>query len=154
MGQQVGSVRLRAIAPTDGDSYRSILRRTTEEDRYCRFFHIVNHFDPEFIERYVGDQADVVGVIAEDEGRPLGVAHAFFFDERRAELAIVVARDSRRQGIGRALLEHLTAAIEARGCDELIAYSLGENVAFSRLARSVAMRPVATEAGVVTWEKR
>lgn len=145
-------MQVRAIAATDGDRYRSILERTSEEDRYCRFFHVVDHFTPEFVERYVSERAEMIGFIAEDDSGPLGTAHAVSLDDRTAELAIIVARDARHKGIGRALLARVIDASRAGGCERLIAYALSENAAFARLARSLGMVPdPTTDGSVVTW---
>jgi GNAT superfamily N-acetyltransferase len=108
------AVRVRAIAPSDSNNYRSILLRTTPEDRYCRFFHVVNHFDDAAIARYVEPQSDVIGFIAERAGGPSGVAHAFLLDASQAEIALLVANDVRQQGVGHLLFDHLIAAAKAR----------------------------------------
>src|ERR1035441_9538425 len=70
------TVRIRAIVPSDADNYRSILQRTSAEDRYCRFFHVVDHFDDAAVDSYVKASPDTIGLIAEKHGQPLGVAHA------------------------------------------------------------------------------
>jgi GNAT superfamily N-acetyltransferase len=98
------AVRVRAIVPGDADNYRDILQRTSAEDRYCRFFHTVDHFGGA-VERYVEARTNTIGLIAEKRGRPLGVAHAFFVNEGCAEIAIVVAHDARYLGIGRRLFD-------------------------------------------------
>ncbi len=82
-----------AIEPTDEDAYRAILETTSAEDRYCRFFHLVDHFDPEEVHRFVETRPDMIGVIAHDGDVPLGAAHAALLDDESAELAIVVSRD-------------------------------------------------------------
>jgi GNAT superfamily N-acetyltransferase len=134
------AVRVRAIVPSDADNYRDILQRTSAEDRYCRFFHTVDHFGGA-VERYVEARTDTIGLIAEKHGRPLGVAHAFFINEGCAEIAIVVARDARYLGVGRRLFDRLIAALQQRECTSIIAYALTQNGAVSNLARSVGMRP-------------
>jgi GNAT superfamily N-acetyltransferase len=145
-------MHVRAMAPTDGENYRSILERTSDEDRYCRFFHVVDHFDPEFVEQYVVARPDILGFIAEEDGKPLGAAHAVGIDERSAELAIIVAQDARRRGVARALLTRLIAELPAHGYKELIAYALRENRAFSGLAKTVGMNPdPIDDARVTTW---
>src|SRR5450631_4660990 len=85
------SVRIRPIAASDAAAYVSILERTTPEDRYCRFFHVVNHFSRNEISRFVEPQTDTIAFIAEENSQPLGVAHLFFSSPASAELAIVVA---------------------------------------------------------------
>jgi hypothetical protein len=145
------AVSVRAIVPSDADNYRGILQRTSAEDRCCRFFHAVDHFDDDAIDRYVKASPDVIGLIAEQHGRPLGVAHAFFIDEERAEIAMVVANDARHLGVGRLLFDRLIAALQQQRCTSVIAYALAQNGAFSKLARSVGMQPESSEGGIVTW---
>src|SRR5450631_2632786 len=146
-----GAVNVRAIVPSDAESYRDVLRRMSVEDRYCRFFHTVDHFDDEAIERYVEARPDTIGLIAEKHGRPFGAAHAFFIDEGLAEIAIVVASDARHRGVGRRLFDRLIAALQQRRCMYIIGYALAQNGALSNLARSVGMRPVSSANGIVTW---
>lgn len=146
-----GAVRVRAIVPSDADNYRSILQRTSAEDRYCRFFHVVDHFDDNAVDHYVEARADTIGLIAEKHGRPLGVAHAFFIDEERAEMALVVASEARHLGVGRLLFERLIAALQRSGCMSVIAHALTQNGAFASLARAAGMRPGPSDGGIVTW---
>jgi GNAT superfamily N-acetyltransferase len=145
------ALNVRAIVPSDGDSYRGILQRTSAEDRCCRFFHAVDHFDDAAIDRYVKASPDAIGLIAEQHGRSLGVAHAFFIDEGHAEIAMIVANDARRVGVGRLLFERLMAALQQRRCTTVIAYALAENGAFRNLARSHGMQPGPSDAGIVAW---
>lgn len=145
------AVVVRAIVPSDAVNYRGILQRTSAEDRYCRFFHCIDRFTDEEIERYIEPRADAIGLIALKHGRPLGTVHAFFVDERCAELAIVVADDARRLGVGRLLLDEIRPALRRRGCTSIIAYALPQNSAFSNLARSAGMRPVSSEGGIISW---
>jgi GNAT superfamily N-acetyltransferase len=144
--------RIRPIAPTDSDSYRNILERTTAEDLYCRFFHVVDQAELSDVKPFVESRPDTIGFIAEDGSIPLGVAHAFLSPNRaEAEIAVVVARDARRCDVGHALLERLFDELRARKCRVVSAYSLSGNSAFSHLARSVGMRPTGPPSDVMTW---
>ena len=89
-----------------------ILEDTSEEDRYCRFFHAVDHFEPEFIEESV-TRPDAIGFIAFEGTEPLGTAHAIPIDDGTAELAIIVAKSGRRRGVRppRASGEQLLASL-------------------------------------------
>jgi GNAT superfamily N-acetyltransferase len=146
------TIATRPITAADAERYRGILQRTTSEDRYCRFFHFVDHFDEEFVHDFVRVRPDAIGFIAEEGTEALGAAHAFSLGDGRAELAIVVARDARRRGVGRALVERIKAELQASAHSALVAYALGANAGFSRLARSAGMRSRGSESGVTTWE--
>jgi len=86
------AISVRPIRPSDEAAYRNILERTTDEDRYCRFFHVVDHFDPAELHRYVEERSDTIGFIALDDGVPLGSVHAVAIDavrsHRRHELVV------------------------------------------------------------------
>ncbi len=154
-------VTIRPIEPRDVEAYRSVLERTSEEDRYCRFFHAVNHFELSDVRPFVEPCADMIGFIAEDGRTALGAAHAFYVAPpiaappsaalASAEIAIVVASDARHLGVGRALLEHLIRVLRARHCTNVTAFSLNGNNAFSHLARSVGMVPIGPPAEMMTW---
>jgi hypothetical protein len=143
---------IRPIVPTDSDSYRSILARTTAEDLYCRFFHVVDSAELSNVTPFVEPRLDTIGFIAEDGTKALGAAHAFFSPNlAEAEIAIVVARDARRCDVGHALLRRLIDELRTRQCRVVSAYSLSGNSAFSHLARSVGMRPIGPPSDVMTW---
>jgi GNAT superfamily N-acetyltransferase len=144
-------VEIRPIEPDDGDAYRMILEDTSEEDRYCRFFHAVDHFEPEFIEDSVR-RSDAIGFIAFDGAEPLGTAHAIGIDAQTAELAVIVARNGRRRGVARALLTCVIERARERGFEMLIGYALRLNVPFTSLARSIGFSadPM-SDGATVTW---
>ena len=142
---------VRPIQPSDEAAYRSILDRTTDEDRYCRFFHVVDHFDPAEVHRYVEDRDDTIGMIAEEDGVPLGSAHAVWLDDGDAELAIVVAHDARRRGVGLALVRALVAEVRRRGMRRLFAVSLGTNTAFAKLATATGFVHESSDSGTLVW---
>jgi GNAT superfamily N-acetyltransferase len=142
---------LRSIAPSDEDAYRTILESTTAEDRYCRFFHMVDHFDPDEVKRFVEDRADTLGVIAFDNTVPLGAAHAVLLDDESAELAIVVARGTRHAGVGTALLDELIERVKERGLRRLVACALRENHPFVHLARRAGFHVDEADGATQHW---
>jgi acetyltransferase len=145
------SVLVRPIEPSDEDAYRAILEATSAEDRYCRFFHLVDHFDPDEVHRYVETRADMLGVIAFDGELPLGAAHAALLDDDTAELAIVVARHARRLGVGTACLDALIGHLRERGFRRLIACALRENHPFEHLARRAGFHVEVSDGAALRW---
>lgn len=146
-------MRVRAIHSGDAGLYRSILERTSDEDRFCRFFHVIDHLAPQHIARFVSPADDMLGFIALDAaGLALGAAHAVFTSAEEAELAVVVAQGARRQGVGLALMTYLIAALQARGCRRLVACALAENRALANLAKAVGMKSERFEGNVVAWK--
>ena len=144
-------MNVRPIRSTDEAAYRDILERTTEDDRYCRFFHVVDHFDPAEVHRYVEPRSDTLGFIAFEKDVPLGCAHAVALDDAVAELAIVVAHDARRRGVGRALVAALTAELARRGLHRLVAVSLAQNASFTRLAAATGLVLERSDGMKVHW---
>ena len=142
---------VRPIAPTDEDAYRAILEATSAEDRYCRFFHLVDHFDSEEVHRFVETRDDTIGVIAFDGALPLGAAHAVLLDDESAELAIVVAQGTRHVGVGTALLDALIARVKERGLKRLVACALRENHPFVHLARRAGFHVDEAEGATQHW---
>jgi len=142
---------VRSIEPSDEESYRAILEATSAEDRYCRFFHVVDHFDPQEVHRYVETRADMLGVIAHEDDVPLGAAHAVLLDETSAELAIVVGRDARHHGVATALLDALIVRLKERGFQRLIACALRENHPFSQLAKNAGFVVEQVEGIALRW---
>jgi GNAT superfamily N-acetyltransferase len=142
---------VRPIAPSDEASYRTILEATTAEDRYCRFFHAVDHLDPDEVHRFVEKRADLIGVIAHDGTVPLGAAHAALLDAETAELAIVVARDARHHGVGTALLNALIGQLTARGYRRLIACALRENHPLTHLVKHAGFAVERADGQALRW---
>ena len=145
---------VRPIGPSDEAAYLAILETTSAEDRYCRFFHAVDHFDPNEVRHFVEERPDMVGMIAFDDTAPLGAAHAALLDEQTAELAIVVARGERHHGVGSALLAALIAELKRRGYQRVIACALRENTPFGTLARHAGFTIEEADGGTVRWVLR
>ena len=142
---------VRPIGPSDEAAYLAILETTSAEDRYCRFFHAVDHFDPNEVRHFVEERSDMIGMIAFEDAAPLGAAHAALLDEQTAELAIVVARGERRHGVGAALLDALIAELKRRRYGRVIACALRENSPFAMLARHKGFTIEESDGGTVRW---
>jgi GNAT superfamily N-acetyltransferase len=142
---------VRPIGPSDEAAYLAILETTSAEDRYCRFFHAVDHFDPNEVRHFVEARSDMIGVIAFEGTQPLGAAHAALLDERTAELAIVVARGQRGHGVGAALLDELIAELKRRRYERVIACALRENSPFGALAKHAGFAIDESDGGTVRW---
>jgi acetyltransferase len=142
---------VRSIVPSDEDAYRAILEDTSKEDRYCRFFHLVDHFDPDEVHRFVETRDDTIGMIAFDGETPTGTAHAVLVDDGSAELAIVVARAARRRGVGKALMDALIAHLRERGVRRLIACALRENRPLEGLAKHAGFHVELADGPAFRW---
>jgi acetyltransferase len=142
---------VRSIVPSDEDAYRAILGDTSKEDRYCRFFHLVDHFDPDEVHRFVETRDDTIGAIAFDGETPLGTAHAVLIGDGSAELAIVVARAGRRRGVGTALLDAVIVRLRERGIRRLIACALRENRPLEGLVKHAGFHVELADGPAFRW---
>lgn len=140
------------IGPEHAAGYLDILERTSEEDRYCRFFFSCSTFTRNSTAAFVTPSNHMLGFIAHDRGLALGAGHAFI-DEQRAEISLLVAQDSRRRGVGRALMARLMEACATRQIQRLTAYSLADNIAMRKLARESGFETDGQFAGIVSWTK-
>jgi len=142
---------IRPITEQDADAYLNILERTSEEDRYCRFFHVINHFDLDSIGEFIHMTPDTLGFIAENQNQAFGVIHAFGILDDTPEIAIVVANNVRRQHIGHALLDRMLQELWRRDVASVTAYSLSGNNALSKLVQSFGMVPIGPPNQMMTW---
>jgi len=92
-------MNIRLIGPHDEAAYRSILERTSDDDRYDRFFHLVDALNPADVRRFIEPRPDMIGTIAFENGAALGAAHAALcgIHAFRRQLA---ARKSRLRRLG------------------------------------------------------
>jgi GNAT superfamily N-acetyltransferase len=145
------SEHIREATPADAAAYRSILERSSRQDRYYRFLHSVNVIPEGELSGYLGGP-DTVAYAAVDGEDVVGLIHATT-EGAKAELAIIVVPECRRHGVGHALLERLIEGLRARGVRELVAYSLTENEHFATLVLHCGMRRLETDFGVDLWHR-
>ena len=102
------------------------------------------HFDAYFQRLLRRDPADMQGLIAEKDGRPVGLAHYVFHPhgwqaEPTCYLQDLYADpDARGAGVGRALIEAVHAAADARGARGVYWTTAHDNHAARRLYDRVA----------------
>jgi GNAT superfamily N-acetyltransferase len=111
---------IRPIAPTDKAALARTFDRLSEESRYRRFFSPKQHLsDPELAYLTELDHREREAFVAIEPGTANCVGVARYTRSRlapdRAELAVVVADDWQRRGVGRVLLERLTAHARHQG---------------------------------------
>lgn len=143
---------IRSITPQDTALYRELLVSLNDRDRYLRFFHSVPNIGPAEIEPFVLDRPDMIGLLAIEDGKAVGAAHAFIDAERSsAEFAVEVRPDYRHHGIGGKLLAKAVDELRARGVRELVAHSLFDNTEFALMASEAHMKAKSEGAGVNLW---
>ena len=99
------------------------------------------------------DRADVVVLVAEQGGEVIGYAYAGLEGTDYMALRgpagalydIVVDPAHRRDGVGRALLEAVITALQARGAPQIVLSTAEGNVGAQRLFQSAGFRPTMRE---------
>ncbi len=147
-------ISVRAIESNDLARIRAVFEQTTSQDRYCRFFTFKDDLGDAELRRFVEFDERTIGLIAEDGGKPVGMAHAWIDDHGAGELGIIVSTDVRRRGVGRNLVRAIERELLERKVQDLYAYALGENASFAALARSLGLARTSVESGVVTYRRR
>lgn len=131
-------VRLRWIRPNDAPLIRDGYTRLSAESRYMRFFSAMREL-PEPMLRYLTnvDGEDHAALVAlsipeTEEGIERAVGVARFVrdgaDVNSAEVAVTVADDMQRRGLGTLLVVTLGAAARERAVETFTARILFENV--------------------------
>jgi RimJ/RimL family protein N-acetyltransferase len=152
------TVSIRAIEPGDAERLREFdggLSETSRRLRYLSWMPPMSH------ERALAlatvDGVDRIAMVATvgHGGHERIVADCRLVPQagpgRQAEVAIAVADDHRRAGLGAVLLRLALAAAVDAGYDEVVAQVRYDNVVMMRLLRTLGFRRTAWELGVVTY---
>ena len=146
-------VRVRPLRASDRARYRDAVAALSPRSRYLRFaapmpprmttslLDQMMQFDEDRHVVYVGltaDERTIVGVAR-------FVADGSEID--RGEVAVAVADDWQRAGLGTALLAKIIERARIAGMRRLIAMTLIENVGAARLARSCGFSPTGSDSG-------
>jgi len=145
---------LRPIAPEDKPLIAATFERRSEESRYRRFFTTKNELSAAELAYLVDvDHTDHEAIIAIDpsNGEALGVARYIRFkdDAEVAEVAVTVADDWQRRGLGRALLDRWTYHARREGVRRFSALVQGDNPGALGLREGVGDTRQQRDSGVV-----
>lgn len=143
-------VEIRALKPEDRDSLLAAVGRTSDQSLYRRFFTFKRSFTDQEVDFYVNvDFSTHVALVAvlEENGRAeiVGGARYIVMRPGQAEVAFAVADEHQGNGIGAALMRHLTALAQQAGLSELVADVLPDNT---------AMLKVFEASGLITTARR
>ena len=148
------SLLLRPIRPEDSARHRQFLSQISPQDLRMRFFSGVRELpEPELAHLthidYDREMAFIaVAAAGAGAGDILGVARACAGPDNRAEFAVLVRSDLKRQGLGTLLMRKLIRYCRERGIRELWGSVLAENATMLHLARSLGFRMRAREQNV------
>ncbi|HET6818664.1 MAG TPA: GNAT family N-acetyltransferase [Mycobacteriales bacterium] len=133
------SVTMRPLERRDATALLDALHRADPMDLRRRFLgtpppdsYLVNQL------RHADGVHDLVLGAFDDTGRLVGVAQFDRPDDKpTAEVAIEVAKDWQRDGLGLALLTHLVELARSRGVHEFTATYFADNIPICRLLRAI-----------------
>lgn len=147
--------KIRALRPDDRDGLLAAVGQTSAQSLYRRFFSPRRGFTEEQIAYFVNvDFVAHVALVAvlEENGRRVivGGGRYIVVQPGKAEVAFVVVDRYQGQGIGAALMRHLTTIARDAGLQELVAEVLADNISMLKVFRNSGLRLGTThEAGVV-----
>jgi RimJ/RimL family protein N-acetyltransferase len=126
-------IEIRALRPADRDDMLAAVDRTSAQSLYRRFFGAKRHFSESekafFLNVDFVSHVALVAVAKEGSGSVIiGGGRYIVVRPGAAELAFAVVDEYQGQGIGAALLRHLTLLARDTGIKELIAEVLPENL--------------------------
>ena len=131
-------VEIRALRPTDREDMLTAVGRTSTQSLYRRFFTVRRHFseaeatfflNPDFLTHVA------LVAVAEEDGKPViaGGGRYVVIKPGQAEVAFAVVDQFQGQGIGSALLRHLSSLARKAGLREFVAEVLPENAAMLKV---------------------
>lgn len=121
-----GSVAvIRPLASEDAAQLRRLHRELSARTLWLRFFSVGRATAEAYVEHLLRERP--LTLLAEQDGRLLGLATAETVDPETAEVSFVVEDGRHGLGLGSLLLEHLAAAARQRGVTTLVAEVLLEN---------------------------
>lgn len=150
-------VLLRPIAAEDEHAHERFFEHLAPQDVQMRFFHLIRHVSHRELVRLTHIDYDremaFIATAPDSEGRPetLGVVRLVgdSEDPGRAEFAIIVRSDLKRQGLGHALMEKMIRYARGKGLREIYGEVLSENRPMIELGKKLGFHEVAAEHGVI-----
>jgi GNAT superfamily N-acetyltransferase len=126
-------IEIRALRPADEGDMLAAVDRTSAQSLYRRFFGAKRHFSESEKSFFLNvDFVNHVALVAVVKERSLSVivggGRYIVVRPGTAELAFVVVDEYQGQGIGAALMRHLTVLARDGGIKELVAEVLPENL--------------------------
>jgi ribosomal protein S18 acetylase RimI-like enzyme len=148
-------VEIRALQPDDRADLIAAVSRIGTQSLARRFFGLKRSFSEPEIAYFVNvdfmNHVALVAVVEESE-RPviIGGGRYIVVQPGQAEVAFAVVDEYQRQGVGAALMRHLTAIAREAGLRELIAEVLTDNISMLKMfEKSGLLLQMKREPGVV-----
>ncbi len=140
------SVEIRALKPDDQADLIAAVERTSAQSLYRRFFGVRRNFSQQEIEFFLNvDFANDVAlvVITEEAGRPVIIGGGRYIVTKpgKAEVAFAVVDQYQGQGVGAAIMRHLSVIAREAGLRELTAEVLPDNLPMLKVFEKSGLRP-------------
>ncbi len=138
-------IEIRAQRPEDRDEFQLALSRMSDETLYRRFFSFKREFTEaeasKFLDIDFVNQVALVAVAIE-AGDPniVGAGRYIVTKPGQAEVAFAVIDAYQGQGIGSALMRHLTTLARQAGLKELVAEVLAENASMLQVFQKSGLK--------------
>ncbi|MDD7967817.1 GNAT family N-acetyltransferase [Actinomycetospora lemnae] len=134
------SVLVRSVEPGDAEELAAGYQSLSESSAYQRFFTVLPQLSPQqlrFFTQVDHRDHEALGAVAPETGQGVGIARFIRSDTdpASAELAIAVADDWQRRGVGFQLLRLLLTRARQEDVTTISAEVLTENSALLRLLR-------------------
>jgi nucleotide-binding universal stress UspA family protein/GNAT superfamily N-acetyltransferase len=138
-------ITIRRVRPEDASLVVEAFDRLSPRSRYRRFLTEMTSLSPELVEYLTNvdhDRHEALIALDPETGQMLGAARYIRDPDRldTAEVAVTVTDDWQGRGVGRALLERLTARARSDGVTTFTALMLGDNRAAQELVASIGAR--------------
>jgi len=150
------AIEIRALRREDREDLIRAVGHFSAQSLYRRFFTLKRGFTEQEVDYFVDvDFIKHVALVAtlKDKGQHssiVGGARYILTQPRRAEVAFAVMDAYQGQGIGRALMRHLSRIARAAGLEALEAEVLPENLAMLKVFQSCGLpMHITHDAGVV-----
>jgi RimJ/RimL family protein N-acetyltransferase len=153
------TIEIRALRPDDREDMLAAIGRTSPQSLRTRFFVPKRGFSETELAFFMNiDFDNHVALVAQidEDGRPsiVGGGRYIVVEAGRAEIAFVVVDAYQGQGIGSALMRHLSDLARDAGLKGLFAEVLPENTAMLKVFSKFGFRPgPSQEPGVVHLAK-
>jgi acetyltransferase len=144
--------RLRPVKPEDASLFERFFARLAPEDVRLRFFSALHALPPQLLARFtqIDYSREMAFVMIDADGALAAVARLVADpDLAKAEFAVLVRSDLKRQGIARRLMERLGAYARERGIGLLFGQILADNHAMLSLCRSLGCKLDTGSSGTV-----
>jgi acyl-CoA synthetase (NDP forming)/GNAT superfamily N-acetyltransferase len=136
------TIEIRPARPGDFDAVRDMHAAMSRENLYLRFFGVNRAAAEQEARRICRAPApDHAALLAVLDGQVIGCGSYEIVDERlrTAEIALAVADDMHKRGIGTLLLEHLVSLAHGRGLRTFVAETLTDNTTMLQVFASAGL---------------